>query len=246
MEGQARLIRRPEISGGGATPPELSVAQLAHELNSLLDGSMRSLGLARRSLASAGPSAGSAPVLRNLGAAHEAMRSMAGLLQRAMLSSTLDLHVLRSGRTMRESLPAVIALVQPLADACGATLDWHLDAGAAELPAGLLEPVILNGLRNAVQAVATMPEGARSVRLSVAAVPHGRVELTIEDSGPGPNRTAVRDDAAPAGHGLGLALCRTIAARLGGSLRLEARAHEPGAVLHVAVSAERLAGPEVP
>src|SRR4030095_1211129 len=70
-----------------AAPPEMTLRQLAHELNSLLDGSMRCVGLARDSLTQSprkpqvNDASGPAD---DLGRAQAAMAHMAALLRRAM------------------------------------------------------------------------------------------------------------------------------------------------------------------
>jgi signal transduction histidine kinase len=79
------------------------------------------------------------------------------------------------------------------------------------LPPGPLRVILRNLLSNAVAA------GARHVQ--VAAVPSLRSwRLLVDDDGVGPAET----DGYAAGSGLGLSLCRRIAARFGGVLELDA------------------------
>jgi signal transduction histidine kinase len=79
------------------------------------------------------------------------------------------------------------------------------------LPPGPLRVILRNLLSNAVAA------GAR--RVHVAAVPSLRSwRLLVDDDGVGPAET----DGYAAGSGLGLSLCRRIAARFGGVLELDA------------------------
>jgi signal transduction histidine kinase len=79
------------------------------------------------------------------------------------------------------------------------------------LPPGPLRVILRNLLSNAVAA------GARHVQ--VAAVPSLRSwRLLVDDDGVGPAET----DGYAAGSGLGLSLCRRIAARFGGVLELKA------------------------
>jgi signal transduction histidine kinase len=79
------------------------------------------------------------------------------------------------------------------------------------LPPGPLRVILRNLLSNAVAA------GARHVQ--VAAVPSLRSwRLLVDDDGMGPAET----DGYAAGSGLGLSLCRRIAARFGGVLELDA------------------------
>jgi len=87
-----------------------------------------------------------------------------------------------------------------------------------------LQTLLLVLFRNAVEAVAGLPDDARRVTISVAAEGDW-VELAVADRGAG-----VADDAArelfrpffstkPAGVGLGLAVCRSIAREHDGELR---------------------------
>ena len=92
----------------------------------------------------------------------------------------------------------------------------------------LLQQVLLNLVRNAVEAMATVNRRARCLR--VVTRPHGgsTVLLSIEDSGPGiseENRKRIFDSfftTKPAGTGLGLSICRTIIEDHGGELKLAA------------------------
>jgi two-component system, NtrC family, nitrogen regulation sensor histidine kinase GlnL len=112
-----------------------------------------------------------------------------------------------------------------------------------------LTQLLLNLVQNALQAVATLPEGApRILRLTtrmetdyhLAAKPRaergrGRLlRIDVEDSGPGipaevqPNLFAPFVTTKPKGTGLGLAICQRIVADHGGTIRFES---EPGRTL---------------
>jgi two-component system sensor histidine kinase KdpD len=111
-----------------------------------------------------------------------------------------------------------------------------------------LYSVILNGLRNAVQAMEDVcrPGATVCVHAGARRDADGRpwIELTIDDEGPGvpdgfdASSTGPRAD----GHGIGLGLCRRIVADMGGQLELANRSpdgRERGARLRVRVPAPR-------
>jgi C4-dicarboxylate-specific signal transduction histidine kinase len=93
-----------------------------------------------------------------------------------------------------------------------------------------LEQVVHNLLMNALQALDQVPPGERQLDVRIDAI-GGEGHLTIADSGPG-----IAPDALPHlfepffttrhdGLGLGLSLCESLAAGMGG--RLQAGAHPP-------------------
>jgi C4-dicarboxylate-specific signal transduction histidine kinase len=206
----------------------LSVGELAHELNSLLDGSLRLVALALERLDPDGE--GLDEAAQRLRMAQEAMWRMAGVLERAMRSGGAWPGTLRGGRSMGEEVVAVLRLVGPMAEAHGVEITWRVSPEAAGLPAGALGVLLLNGLRNGVQACRGAP-GPGRVSLEIGLAAPGEVLVEICDSGPG--RTG---GGYPPGHGLGLELCRRIVADLGGRLELADRPDRPGAVLRVVMA----------
>lgn len=97
-------------------------------------------------------------------------------------------------------------------------------AGASVLAEPVaLEQIIHNLLGNALQALALVPAGARSLQIDVGAAA-GKGVLTVRDSGPG-----IAADVLPrlfepffttreGGLGLGLSLCESLTASMGGTL----------------------------
>jgi C4-dicarboxylate-specific signal transduction histidine kinase len=215
----------------------MSVGQLAHELNSLLDGSLRTLGLALRQLepARTGPQSAEAVVSR-LQTARDAMWQMAELLERAMRGHEATSHVLYRSWPMGREIPRILALVRPLAEAYDVAVKAEIAPEAGELPIGPLGAVLLNGLRNAVQACVRGGQGPRQVELSADVVKHARLVIRICDTGPGGAAGEACGEASwSGGHGLGLGLCRQVVAELGGRLELTPRGDRGGAVLRVEV-----------
>ncbi len=89
---------------------------------------------------------------------------------------------------------------------------------------GQLQEVLLNVIRNAIEAMEGTHNGGRVLRLTTGSLDHDGVCIAVVDTGPGidPERLAGIFDAfvttKPRGMGLGLAICRMIIERHGGRL----------------------------
>ena len=89
-----------------------------------------------------------------------------------------------------------------------------------------IQQVILNLVRNAIDAMAATVPRARRLRLTTSLNGHSSVLLSVQDAGPGiatENSDRVFEPfftTKPSGMGLGLSICQTIAQDHGGSLRL--------------------------
>ena len=157
-------------------------------------------------------------VVTRLQTARDAKWQMAELLERAMRGGGATSQVLYRTRLLGEEVPRILALVYPLAEAHDVSVEAEIGPEAKELPIGPLGAVLLNGLRNAVQACVRGQE-PRCVELS-AAVEGRRLVIRISDTGPGDVAAEARGGARTAGHGLGLDLCRQVVSELGGRLEL--------------------------
>lgn len=263
-----RAAHASEVGRAGPLAVE-GVAALAHELGSMLDGSLRMLGLALRTIGRANPSHADQSD-RNLGEAHRqietasfALQRMADLVHAAMQGVTLPLGsaALSNTRpvTLGEAVEHAVRVVTPSAEQRGAKIHAEVAPAVADQPAGPLYSVLLNGLRNALESVTqaclnsgTAGGGTIEISATCEAPPPGhRVQwicITITDDGLGP---PTGPDAhrlfehgfttKPDGHGLGLALSRSIVRDLHGTIqlmpRLAGETPRRGAVLRLAIPA---------
>lgn len=241
----------PHRENGFAAQPEqqseestLSIEHLAHELNSLLDGSLRSLTLAQEALSGAVVVYDGAiePVIARLRTAQEGLSQMAKLLDRAMITPNAGVDMFDEPQPLEAQILRIVEMLGPLASEHDVAIYVDLTPRAKTLQTATLGPVVLNGLRNAIQACAANDRGERRVEVSVAVRNRGDVMLLIADTGCGP-RCSIDPAGAckPQGHGLGLDLCRQIVSDLGGQLRLTHVPFGAGAILQVVVPLRRLA-----
>jgi nitrogen fixation/metabolism regulation signal transduction histidine kinase len=230
--------RRPRNADDAAidTAAPLTLPQLAHELNNLLDGSLRSLRLAERALEDAAAD----EVQRRLRITHRSMEDIRALLGRAMRLPRSSAAMLASSRTAAEEASAVGEALEPMAERAGVALDIAVEPAAGGLPAGPVGAILTNGIRNAIEACARGDAAPRRVAVRLALDDaDDLLVVEIRDTGPG----LPGDGPVPVhGHGEGLGVCRRIVADLGGRIALE-NAPGGGAVLRAAIPAGRLAAP---
>ena len=225
----------------GPDDPEasLSLRELAHELNSLLDGSLRYVSLAMRlleELDAVGEGGARDPVSAKLRHAQGAMVHMADLLERVMRRNDTTARVLARRQSIAQELRWLAEMVEPMASAEGVRLAVDIAPEAGNQPVGPLGTVLLNGLRNAVQACTRGTGGERRVEVVVRLADPATLALVIADTGPGPGDGA----PTPGGHGLGMVLSRQIVEQLGGAMSLSAAAGGQGAELRISVPLEAL------
>jgi signal transduction histidine kinase len=95
-----------------------------------------------------------------------------------------------------------------------------------------IEQVLLNLVRNSLEALAEAPRGARAIRISAGRDPEGRVEIAIADTGSGIAPHVLERLFEPfvtanaSGMGLGLTISRSIVQAHGGKLWAESRPSE--------------------
>jgi signal transduction histidine kinase len=226
------------------------ITTLSHELGNLLDGSMRCLRLARRSLAA--PQCAVAELGRvqhQLATVYSALERMSDLVHAAMKGSAS----LVGSPSLTPTQPITIAdaaahavdVLTPEAEELGVTIHLRIAPGADAMPCGPLYSVMLNALRNALESIARLdPACGRSghvdILISTQPIPGTEVDLLlidILDDGCG-----LRSDvdglrafdlgvtSKPGGLGVGLALAREVVREVGGSAELNRRPERTGSV----------------
>jgi signal transduction histidine kinase len=222
------------------------VGVLIHELRNLLDGSLRCLSLARRSLCASDAWAKDPQaerVQRQLDATTTALEQMASLVHNAMQGPQISLGspLLAGGRpiTLSDAIEHAVEVIEPSAEELGVSLSMSVTDTVGRLPAGPLYLAILNGLKNAVESIERQmtDEGVPGGMITITARTEDfdmrtatvRPMLSIEivDDGVGPPAGA---DLArvfehgfshkPGGMGMGLAVARSVVESAGGTIVL--------------------------
>lgn len=218
--------------------------RLVHELANLLDGSLRNISLviSRLNHDPGTESRGHGEddhLLPRLQAADQAMRQMARLIEQWRSDpESLSQIMHQISQSFGQAVEQATELLTPSAAAHGIAIKACLSSEASRLPAGPIYPLIVNVLRNSIEAI--VGQSAPSEGQGDPLAPGGCVELTAEvdddclhltvrDTGPGVDpsltdekgRFCIGLTTKQQGHGLGLSLCADIATSLGGVLDLK-------------------------
>ncbi len=217
---------------------------LRHELGNLLDGSMRCLGMAARSLPAESAAASGAQVeiaRKQIATVQQSLERMAEMLHHAMRGHAGVLGFAGRSITLGEAMAHACDVTRPLAIEHRASVLCEVAPGCESLPAGPVYPVLLNALRNAGEALAGCGGGIEAR----AWIEGGDVIVRVTDDGPGPSGKAASDrvffkhgfTTKSCGSGIGLSVAQAIASELGGRVSLRrgegSRPGRPGAVFEL-------------
>jgi len=136
----------------------------------------------------------------------------------------------REARDLGESIGRVLQLQRLAAAAQQVRLAADIDPSlpAVMMDRVMVEQVVSNLVRNAIEAMDKTPPSEREVRVAVQRSLDGRAEVRVSDRGPGLGAHAGEDFFAPffttksSGMGVGLSICRSIIEYHEGSLYAEA------------------------
>lgn len=247
------MLGSPENTDANAGRTDLLARVLLHELAGLLDGSARSLRLARAALSDESSDAvRTAQALNHLGAAESALANLTELVRKPAGDDAQ--HLSSIGRVLgaqpiHHAVAAAVDHVRPLAEQRGVRLDMRIDAEVMSAPPAPIYPAIVNALRNAVEAsdggdevtICAAVDGATSAGAMTAQT----VRIDVRDSGcglAGVDRAKAFDlgySTKSHGSGVGLALARDLARELGGDAELHDNAGGRGALLRITFPARR-------
>ena len=218
---------------------DAATAALAHEIRQPLSGLTAHSGAALLWLKRAPPNVdkarecveGMAEAARR---ADEVLSSFRGLIRNSS-DERIPLHINDIARQ-------VMALMERdlLLSAVVVTTEYRDDNRQVRGNRTLLQQVLLNLVKTAVEAMGSVDRSARHLRVVTRPGGNSSVILSVEDSGPGvsdADRQRIFDPfftTKPTGTGLGLSICRTIIEDHGGELRL-AKTDSSGSVFEIAL-----------
>lgn len=217
---QAELAHASRVTAMGTL-----ASALAHELNQPLTAIANYLEAGRDMLDSHQPI--DRELLREAMAESAAQALRAGEIIRSLREFIKRGETMRQPEPLRGLLAEGTALAFIGADSRGIDMDISVDRRVDEVFVNRvqLQQVIINLVRNAVDAMADSP--ARILRLSAAPAEDGRVEVVVSDSGPGLDPDMSRTLFTPftttkaSGMGVGLSICQTIVEGHGGRIWAE-------------------------
>ena len=231
---QAELVRVARLTTMG----EL-LASIAHEINQPLaavatsgDACLRWLNRDQPDLDEARDAA--SRVVRDAHRAGDVIRSLRALTKKSGPQLTkLDI---------RDAIEEVLALTLGELQQHGVVL--HTDLAAGDRPVlgdkVQLQQVLLNLIMNGIQAMGAVTDRRKELTVSVTRAEPGRVQVAVEDTGPGLDPAIAQRIFEPFfttksdGLGMGLSICRSIIEAHGGRLWASPRAPH-GTALHFTI-----------
>ena len=204
---------------------DAATAALVHEIKQPLTGIRMQASAARRWLAQTPPDVEKVrerieEILEASQRTEEVISSVRGLIRRASDERTA-LHINDVARQVLALMEHDLQVNQ-----VAITTRYGDDLPQVMGNRTLLQQVVLNIVRNAIEAMSSVDRRRRHLRLATWRDENSAVLLSVEDSGqgiPAADRHRIFDPfftTKPTGTGLGLSICRTTIEDHGGSLRL--------------------------
>jgi signal transduction histidine kinase len=208
-------------------------AALAHELNQPLSAIASYTGAAQRILAAtADAPARAMEQLTKVAAQAKRAGDIIRRLREFFRGATMDMTPLPIAEPVRDMLALLADEIGRTGAAVEVDVPDHLTVLADRLQ---IEQVLLNLIRNSLEALADTPREDRKIQVSAAQSASSAIEVTIRDTGTGIAPHILERlfepfvTASSAGMGLGLTISRSIVQAHGG--KLWAETGSPGAVL---------------
>lgn len=237
---------------------------LVHELSGLVDGSMRHIGFALRSVDEGVQSRRETDdVGQRLRTVQVALERMADAIRHA--AGAAPMHWLQAAfnATLSDAVQYAVGIMEPIAAQRRVTIDLDLEPSFRELPPGHLYTVVVNAIRNSLESIIASGEATGTITITgwvehrVNEGASGRRYICIEvtDSGLGPpplpeGRESVvfepEFSTKPGGLGIGLSISRQIVEGIGGHIELRPGPRGVGATLAVSYPAIEMETPAPP
>ena len=172
----------------------------------------------------------------------EADSHRAGTIISSMLELTKKTTDRRSLTHVEDIVRLVLRLLQYdlLINDVSVATEFQGDLPEVHLDDIQLQQVLVNLIKNAIDAMGSVTPEARRLRLTTGFDGHSTVLLSVQDSGPGipiEDRERIFDPfftTKSGGTGLGLAICFTVVANHGGKLRL-VKSDSDGSIFEIAI-----------
>jgi signal transduction histidine kinase len=233
----ATLVAREQEREGHRTSIDMVVGTLAHELRQPLTSILLNKQAGKKLLARGSAAAEEVPaVFDDIGASVVRANEVIDSVRTMFAPSAGDRGRIDANALVRDAVD--LTRLELEAHHVALTLDLSPDLLDTMGHRGQLLEVMLNGLKNAIESLVGVSDGARALRILTTALETDGVAISIEDSGVGLDpRVSNRAfdpffSTKPRGMGLGLSICQSIVSAHGGALSLASR-HPRGAVLRI-------------
>src|SRR5262249_8809276 len=158
-------------------------------------------------------------------------------------------HRTEASMSLNEMIREVLAIVEDRLQTSHIAVQTELNEKLPEVIAdrAQLQQVILNLIRNAVEAMSSVPESTRTLHLKTEVEDAQHVLITVQDSGPGIDPKDAKRiferffTTKFQGMGMGLAISRSIVEAHNGQLLAEAGLHQ-GALFRISLPIESRTG----
>lgn len=234
------------------------LSALVHDLDNLLDGSLRCVSLAARTMNGTVGNMGLVEieaVRRQLETASKALERMAGMVHAAMQGRAIPIGSVLDGATpsvtLAEAIEHAAEVMRHSASSQGCTIDVRIESSIGAQPAGPIYSAILNAIKNALESIEAAG-GTGTILIDChaelddkapgrAGVQWACIEVVDDGAGipkgvPTSRLFAAGYSTKAEGRGIGLALSRSLLESMGGHAELCPRddrsdRRRPGAIM---------------
>ena len=197
---------------------------------------MRTLRQAEKSLHGTVDKSSIDSALSRMRVAQTGLREMADVLERAIRRGRADLQLFDSDQPLAVQVQRIFESLKAKANPLRVEMIVQISSAAGRLRGSTLGGVILNTMRNAIEACATVRDVQRRVEFSATISSRNELVILVSDNGPGiASNFAFGQSTKRTGHGIGLEVSRQIVADLGGRFELVSVPGNTGTVVRVVI-----------